>query len=289
MRIFLAGGVSGNLKPLWGDVADGKDLSEAMNGFLLDVNQDQNLYLAESGSIWNAYMKDEDFIGVKILESFFYISKDPRMTSLIPYFSDFLLDSGAFTFMMGNHKGEIDWQEYTEKYAAFINTNKINKFFELDIDSIVGYEKVKELRKLLESLTGKQPIPVWHKSRGKDEFLRMAEDYKYVALGGIVSKEWSKDEHKFFPWFINEAHKRNAKIHGLGYTNLEGLKKYHFDSVDSTTWTAGNRFGYIYKFDGSTIKKYDAPQGHRLADSRKAALINFGEWVKFQNYAEVHL
>nr|DAH16518.1 MAG TPA: Queuine tRNA-ribosyltransferase catalytic subunit 1, queuine, tRNA, TRANSFERASE [Caudoviricetes sp.] len=248
-----------------------------------------NLYLAESGGIWNAYMKDEDFTGVKILESFFYISKDPRMTSLIPYFSDFLLDSGAFTFMMGNHKGEINWQEYTEKYAAFINTNKINKFFELDIDSIVGYEKVKELRKGLESLTGKQPIPVWHKSRGKDEFLRMADEYKYVALGGIVSKEWSKDEHKFFPWFINEAHKRNAKIHGLGYTNLEGLKKYHFDSVDSTAWTAGNRFGYIYKFDGSTMKKYDAPPGHRLADTRKAALINFGEWVKFQNYAEAHL
>jgi len=248
-----------------------------------------NVFLAGNAPFRNERLYDTTITINRpyILESFYYA--DATTEKLIPYYGDFLLDSGAFTFMMGNHKGEIKWQEYTEKYAAFININKINKFFELDIDSIVGYEKVKELRKLLESLTGKQPIPVWHKSRGKDEFLRMADEYKYVALGGIVSKEWSKDEHKFFPWFINEAHKRNAKIHGLGYTNLEGLKKYHFDSVDSTAWTAGNRFWYIYKFDGSTMKKYDAPQGHRLADSRKAALINFGEWVKFQNYAEVHL
>lgn len=278
MRIFLAGGVSGNLKPLWDDVADGKDLSKAMNVFLAGNAPFRNERLYDTTITINRQY---------ILESFYYA--DATTEKLIPYYGDFLLDSGAFTFMMGNHKGEIKWQEYTEKYAEFININKINKFFELDIDSIVGYEKVKELRKLLESLTGKQPIPVWHKSRGKDEFLRMADEYKYVALGGIVSKEWSKDEHKFFPWFINEAHKRSAKIHGLGYTNLEGLKKYHFDSVDSTAWTAGNRFGYIYKFDGSTMKKYDAPQGHRLADSRKAALINFGEWVKFQNYAEAHL
>lgn len=248
-----------------------------------------NVFLAGNAPFRNERLYDTTITINRpyILESFYYA--DATTEKLIPYYGDFLLDSGAFTFMMGNHKGEIKWQEYTEKYAAFININKINKFFELDIDSIVGYEKVKELRKLLESLTGKQPIPVWHKSRGKDEFLRMADEYKYVALGGIVSKEWSKDEHKFFPWFINEAHKRNAKNHGLGYTNLEGLKKYHFDSVDSTAWTAGNRFGYIYKFDGSTMKKYDAPPGHRLADTRKAALINFGEWVKFQNYAEVHL
>lgn len=43
MRIFLAGGVSGNLKPLWDDVADRKDLSKAMNVFWLDVTQDQTL------------------------------------------------------------------------------------------------------------------------------------------------------------------------------------------------------------------------------------------------------
>lgn len=191
--------------------------------------------------------------------------------------------------MMGNHGKPIIWEEYTDKFADFIIRNKIDKFFKLDIDSLVGYDQVKALRKRLEKATGKKPIPVWHKSRGKNEFLNMADNYPYVALGGIVSKEWSKEEHKYFSWFIGEAHKRGAKIHGLGYTQLEGLKKYHFDSVDSTAWTTGNRFGFIYEFTGTTMIKHNAPKGHRLANPRAVALINFTEWIKFQKYAEVHL
>lgn len=117
----------------------------------------------------------------------------------------------------------------------------------------------------------------------------MCEEYDYVAIGGIVSKEIDKDDYKYFPWFINEAHKRGAKIHGLGFTNLEGLTKYHFDSVDSTSWTAGNRFGYIYTFNGKTMVKVKCPQGTRLKDSREAAVRNFNEWVKFQKYAQRNL
>ena len=36
-------------------------------------------------------------------------------------------------------------------------------------------------------LTGKQPIPVWHISRGKDEFIRHCDEFPYVALGGYVA------------------------------------------------------------------------------------------------------
>ena len=85
---------------------------------------------------------------------------------------------------------------------------------------------------------------------------------------------------------ISEAHKRGAKVHGLGFTALEYLSKCHFDSVDSTAWTTGNRFGFVYRFDGRTMKKHDCPKGKRLADSRKVALINYTEWIKFQKYAE---
>lgn len=221
-----------------------------------------------------------------ILESFFYADADTER--LLPHFGDFMLDSGAFTFME-NAKVRVDWDEYLERYADFIKRNKIEKFFELDIDSVVGYDKVLEFRKRLEQLTGKQPIPVWHLSRGKEEFLKSCEEYPYVALGGIVSKEWKKDTEKFMPWFIKQAHKRGAKIHGLGYTKLAKLREYHFDSVDSTAWTTGNRFGYIYQFKNGKMTKKDAPKGKRLGDPRKVALINYLEWVKFQKWAETHL
>lgn len=219
-----------------------------------------------------------------ILESFYYADADTER--LLPYYGDFLLDSGAFTFMQG--KGHTDWDEYVERYADFINRNNVQKYFELDIDSVVGYEEVKKLREKLERLTGKQPIPVWHNSRGKDEYIRCAKEYPYVAIGGLVGgkSEYSRDLWKYFPWFIDTAHSNGAKIHALGFTSLDGITKYHFDSVDSTAWTAGNRFGFIYRFDGATMRKYDVPKGKRINDPKKVALINYIEWIKFQKYAE---
>ena len=221
-----------------------------------------------------------------ILESFFYADEDTER--LIPHFGDFMLDSGAFTFME-NAKIKADFDEYLERYAEFINRNKVDKFFELDIDLVVGYDKVKRMRSRLEALTGKQCIPVWHSTRGIADFEAICKDYPYVALGGIVGKEWKESHEKYMPWFISKAHEHGAKIHGLGYTKLSKLPLYHFDSVDSTAWTTGNRFGYIYRFDGRTMKKIDCPKGKRLADSRKVAMINYLEWVKFQKYAENNL
>lgn len=222
-----------------------------------------------------------------ILESFYYCDADTER--LLPYFGDFLLDSGAFTFMQGNHNGIIDWKDYIERYADFINKNNIKKFFELDIDSVVGYEKVLEYRAILEDLTGKPSIPVWHKSRGIEEYYKHCEEYPYVGIGGYVIKELTPNDFKAFPPMIRYAHKHKAKVHCLGFTRLSDLPKYHFDSVDSTAWTTGNRFGFIYKFNGKTMIKHNVPEGMRLADSRRVALRNYTEWIKFQKYAEVHL
>lgn len=286
MIIFMAGGVSGNLKPLWKDTCqrmrDGetfqKATEDAMKVFLVGQNWFDQLVKYENildFKDWKPY----------ILESFFYADSDTE--KLIPYFGDFLLDSGAFTFMQQNG-GSINWDEYADRYIDFINRNNVQKYIELDLDYIIGVDGARELRRKLESKTGRKSIPVWHPIRGKDEFLRMCDDYDYVCLGGIVGQKWRGME-QYMPWFINEAHKRGTKIHGLGFTKLTKLGQYHFDSVDSTAWTTGNRFGYLYFFTGSTMVKKDAPKGHRIADSRAAALHNYTEWIKFQKWADVHL
>lgn len=173
-----------------------------------------------------------------ILESFYYFQE--WQIPLIKKSEMFLLDSGAFTFMSGKKSNDFDG--YLTRYIDFIKKHDVKYFFELDIDSVVGYDKVKQLRKRLEKETGKKCIPVWHKSRGKDEFLKMCDEYDYVAIGGIVTKEITKDQYPFFTWFLNEAHKRGCKVHGLGFTSIADLPKYHFDSVDSTSWKSGGAF-----------------------------------------------
>lgn len=300
MDLYMAGGINGNCKPIWTDTAERLENGcaeptgiEVIDEYISERNKPCGR-LSLAGS--QGHHKHDDVMGINnksgkidiaILESFYYADKWTE--ALIPRLNKFLLDSGAFTFRNEKH-GNVDWNDYLERYIDFINRNDVKLFFELDIDSIIGYENVLKLRKRLEQGTGKKCIPVWHVWRGKEDFLKMCDEYQYVSLGGIVNADIKRaDYEKMFPWFINEAHKRGAKIHGLGFTKLSMLEKYHFDSVDSTSWTSGNRFGHVYRFNGRTMEKFGRESNQKMKDSRRLAINNFNEWVKFQKYAEMHL
>lgn len=199
-----------------------------------------------------------------------------------------MLDSGAFTFFSSG--GGVNWNDYIKQYAAFINRNRVENYFELDIDKLIGYEKVLYYRAKLEDMTGKPCIPVWHYSRGKDAFIRMCEQYDYVAFGGLNTDGISRKKiTRFMPWFIDTAHDIGVKIHGLGFTALRQLPYTHFDSVDSTAWLSGNRFGTVYYFTGETLKTYKGSKRQRLKDYKAVAVHNFKEWKKFAAYAEKNL
>lgn len=276
MKLYLAGGYSGNLKSLW-DNSLIKPFQEAMKVYL--VNPSSRQYCLE----------EKIFKDLNILESYYYLRKSEGFMTLAKDFGNFLLDSGAFTFMNGSHNGSIDWGSYTEEYASFINKHDVKLFIEMDIDSIVGLKEVERLRGKLERLTGKKPIPVWHRNRGKDYFLKMCDEFSYIAIGGIVTQEIPRQKYEsIFPWFINEAHKRGCKIHGLGYTGTKRLKDFHFDSVDSTAWLHGNRGGWLYKFNPETGEMGKIQYDGRLK-SKEGAISNFCEWVKFSKYADLYL
>lgn len=222
-----------------------------------------------------------------ILESFFYL--EDWLFELPTYCVDnFMLDSGAFTFLVQKKRARADWDAYVEKYAETITKRGIEYFFELDIDSLVGLSEVERLREKLERLTGKKSIPVWHRQRGRQYWLEMIAAYDYVAVGGIVTREIKLREHHVFNWFLQTARETKTKVHGLGYTNFEGLTKYPFYSVDSTSWV-GSRYGILYHFDGRTIKQVRKPDGARMTDYRLFDRHNMKTWLKFQNYAECNL
>jgi hypothetical protein len=167
---------------------------------------------------------------------------------------DFLLDSGAFTFMnKGGDCKNIDLDEYIQKYIDFINYYKVDKFFEMDLDCMMDYEEVKKLRSKIEKGTNKRCIPVWHKSRGKEEFINMCKEYDYVSIGGIASREIKKKEWEdILPPLCDIAHDNGCKIHGLGFMPLEWLNenKCPFDTVDGTSWM-GNKTGHTFVIDGN--------------------------------------
>lgn len=222
-----------------------------------------------------------------VLESFYYIKNAEKWYNGIkPFYKDFLLDSGAFTFM-SNSKNTVNWSNYVEQYAEFIKANKITQYFELDIDNIVGLSMVEKYRKRLEQVTGVQSIPVWHKKRGLDYWKGMVKDYRYVSIGGIVTGEIKKEQYDIFIPLLNIANENNCKVHGLGFTRLNDLKRYRFYSVDSTSWLYGNIGGGLYIFTGRDLKKIK-PVNMKLKN-REGAMHNFMQWLKYTQYAETNL
>lgn len=221
------------------------------------------------------------FYDTFVLTSFYSVNN--TALDIISKSADYLLDSGAYTFMNQKQKSRVCWEEYIERYADFVNKYGVKHFFELDIDSVVGYEQVKEYRRMLEQKTGRQCIPVWHKSRGIDDFHRMTQEYEYAAIGW-GGHDIKKSQFKVFPYLLNDAHKNGCKIHGLGFTDTRLLHQYRFDSVDSTSWGWG-RFGYHFRFNGYNMQMIKKPAGQRCEKRAELQAINIKEWVKFQKYA----
>ena len=221
------------------------------------------------------------------LESYYAMRKGAG--KLFRYYRDFLLDSGTFSFLRKGSLG-IDFDAYLEEYAHFVKEHNIGRFFELDIYDIVGVKKTEQLRTRLEKITGKQPIVVWHNCLARSYFVDMCKNYPYVAIGGMASGHISRRHFADFPKFINLAHEYGAKIHGLGFINMKWLPLCHFDSVDSTSWQNGARYGFQYDFNGKGFNQFVAVHnGKKVKDRIGLMRHNLLEWLKFQAWARNHL
>lgn len=226
------------------------------------------------------------------LDSFWYNTKSPWQREYRYKYDRYMLDSGAFTFIMDRSGGSKMTgntsviHSFTDEYIDYINEYKVDLFFEMDVDSVFGYKLVKELRERIEARTGKQAIPVYHMSRGPDDWDAMCKDYTYIALG-IAGKDVKLGDHQSFRTFVDDAHARGCKVHGLGITGMRSLSAVPFDSVDSSSWTTGNRYKTVYRFDGRYVKPMNSEvKGMRIKDQRKLAAHNLTQWIKFSRSME---
>ena len=229
------------------------------------------------------YIK-ENIDSILWLSSFYYIRKQDRMKGLIRVCNkdNFLLDSGAFTFRFHGLKG-MDIDTYTTEYIKFIKEYDIKYFFEMDIDhDEESFKKVLELRKRIETETGKKCIPVWHDTRGIEEWIDLINNYDYVAIGGITSTDGKKQE--IVKKLISMANKKNIKVHLLGYNRCD-LLDYDAYSCDATSWNGG-RYGGLWTWDAKTQrpKKQNRRLDRRVESSRQKELYlhNLKVWMYYQ-------
>lgn len=173
------------------------------------------------------------------LMSFFYLKNNQeKFDRMSQSLNHILIDSGAHSFQ---HGLKVDWETYTQDFADFIARNtdnpKIEGFFEMDVDNVIGYDRVLELRAILESVSNKI-IPVWHRNRGIPDFIDMCKKYtgRRIAITGFKNNDILDSQYNLF---INTAHKYGCKIHVLGMTRVGLLNDLNLgleDSFDSSSW-----------------------------------------------------
>ena len=215
--------------------------------------------------------------GVKMhwnLMSYYYIKTGLDEAEYIRDNSELvLIDSGAHSFQKG---AKVDWLSYTEKYAQFIegfDRPNVVGYFEMDVDNVIGYEKVLELREILESVSDKI-IPVWHKNRGIADYKKMCQDHagKVVAITGFKNEDIRDEQYLSF---LKYAKGYECKVHCLGMTRTKVLDKVPFDYVDSSSWKQNAVYGRVAhrgEMRKVTRETSDSYRGHMHAENYKNAM-----------------
>lgn len=189
-----------------------------------------------------------------------------------------IVDSGAHSFFSEAAGGQMGLsasvhkkkqktketpQVYFEEYVKWLKANwtGFDYFVELDIGEIVGQKKVLMWREILklEGLYSKC-ITVYHPSvMTWDDYIASLDDSQslYMALEGARGGSLAVD----YPLAIQEALKRNVRLHGFAMTKRDVLFRYPLYSVDSSSWKSGVQYGA-----GLAIKADGEAGGTRYRD-----------------------
>lgn len=215
----------------------------------------------------------------------FLLLRPKQFEDIIQRSDSVMVDSGAHSFQKGV---KVDWDGYTEKYIELIkgfDCKKIVGFFEMDVDNVIGVDKVVELRKRLNKQTDKI-IEVWHRQRGIEEYGKMCDRNK----GGLVAVSGFANEDITFPQygvFLKIAWQKGCRLHILGNASKRLLDSLPVDSVDSSSWTQEVGYGHI-RVNGKPlhIKTTDKDTGRKgsIAELNRR---NFIIWTNRSKYYEL--
>ena len=190
---------------------------------------------------------------LKLLLSYHYFKKVDLRELLEKYFGSHsplvFIDSGGFS--AATQGVEINMEEY----AAWLKSYEDLITIYANLDEIGNPELTYQRQKEMEDL-GLKPLPVFHTGEPTSWLEKyIDEGYDYICLGGMVP--YSKDKKKLIKWMslcfdIAKASGREIKYHGFGMTNWDLMRAYPWESVDSSSWCSGFRYGSVPLFDPRT-------------------------------------
>lgn len=147
----------------------------------------------------------------------------------------------------------LDTQEfktYLEKYIAYLHANKNHLHFYFTLDVIGDAQRSWDLTKYMESC-GLSPLPVYHVGEPFDVLKKLIDNYEYIGLGGLASRNKSLKSSlplgdKIFDLICDKQGRPRRKYHGLAVTSPMLVMMYPWHTCDASTWTYLARCGTVY-------------------------------------------
>ncbi len=204
--------------------------------------------------------------------------------------SEWIMDSGLFSFMFGSRKGELktrqDYWAYAERYLREADEwHWPHVIVECDVQRVLDVGTCNDLRDQLFRKSGREVMYVWHLPEGEGGLRELASRELRIALsvpelravysgGGFSGGQKVRAALIRLLAIIRESDgPAGQQVHLLGNTERV-LLTLPADTCDSTSWIAAGQWG-IGAFSGiwifilapplrarSTIFRPTAPSGH---------------------------
>jgi hypothetical protein len=161
-------------------------------------------------------------------------------------FGSVVLDSGAYSVW---RKGtEVDLGEYAELCAEL--EGRVEWYANLDAigDWRAGVRNLSRLE-----ARGLSPVPVFHLGEPWGLLDDFVYGYPRVALGRGPRTDFERMYRMLefvFDRYTDDEGEPLAAFHGFRMTDRRLLARFPFESVDSTTWAAGNAYGELPTDEG---------------------------------------
>lgn len=189
--------------------------------------------------------------------------------------ANWIIDSGLFTMMFGASSNRTytmdDLKDYTVKYIRYLKQLRFrHAAVEMDVHKVLGLEALAELRKYFEdNWPVEQTIFVWHVEEGIDGLRELAKRYPYIAISVPELRNIAKERKQSLLMMvlnllgtIREAGgERPPKVHMLGCMQPDLMFNDMYFSVDSTSWTAPQRWKRVQIFATDNFKAFDKDWG----------------------------
>lgn len=174
-------------------------------------------------------------------------------------------DSGAFSAAtLGTTIRLADYAAWLKDWQGLITTAAT-----LDV---IGDPDATHRNTLALEDMGLRVLPVFHTGSPWDRLEKLCTQYPYVALGGMVP--YVRMYGEVMRWLVKcfrIGAEHGTVFHGFGQTNSTTMAALPFYSVDSSTWSTGARYGWMFFWDERTTSMARIRSG--TADARKNARV----------------